>query len=757
MQKNTSVLQNLLLWLRDYLSENNDKHNIPFLIIDDEADNASINNLGHKGEEFATKINGHIRALLALFNRKTYIGYTATPFANVLQDWNKNPEKKWIVKDSKNKTELSFDQVGNLFPDNFIELLIPPSNYIGAKHFFETRIEEIKKIEPLLARPIADHIESFPERVEFFPDRSLKGVKKYNNRNEFEEDPDAIERFGTYKDYRQKTRATIKYDPYPIEIPKSLDEAIKCFIISIAIRLARRSEMIQSKLFQRHHTMLIHISRYSDWQCKTKKLIEETVKKLEIKLNNDHLFSENSVYIEFERIWNKYYEYAINNIRAFLPQDYDDQYLIKKTFEEIKKYLVEAINGIEVKAVNTVEKDTLDYENGEKKYIVVGGNKLSRGFTLEGLTINYFLRNTNYADTLLQMGRWFGYRPGYLDCCKLFTTEETFEKYDQTTWIIEELEDEFRYLQKHKKRPVDYAVKVLKNPGVLQVTRPAILKNTITERWSFEDKLIQTTELKITGKTINESWKNLVKVYSKYADRFKYDKENKAVLLRTDTEGLIEFIESQTTYTENFEKEAIIRFIKLCNESDKLINWTVAIKTSGSAKKIIIPQESGFASKIQLTKRSGPREGSLYYDKLLKQNIFKISGASSNILSSGKDMSFTLLPEEIHKVEKEFLTENSGKTIPERVYREKMKDTEGLMVIFLMDPEAIFNSSDLKQKAAIENIDINIPVIGFAIGIPPLQASVGEEYLINKYIKKNDEDDEKEEFEEEFEGIESEL
>lgn len=756
-KKNTSVLQNLLLWLRVYLSENNDKHNIPFLIIDDEADNASLNNLGHKGAEFANKINGHIRALLALFNRKTYIGYTATPFANVLQDWNKEPENKWIVRDTKNKVDLSFDQVGNLFPDDFIELLIPPSDYIGAKHFFETRIEEITKIEPLLARPVTDHIESFPERVEIHSDGSLEGINKYNSKSEFEEDLDAIQKFGTYRDYKQSTRATTKNDSYPVAIPKSLEEAIKCFIISIAIRLARRPEMSKSSLFQRHNTMLIHASRFSDWQCTTKKLIQERVKNLEGSLNNDHLHSETSVYVDFERIWNKYYQYAINNIREFLPSDYEDEYLSKKSFNEVKQYLVEAINGIEVKAVNTVEKDVLDYEGAEKKYIVVGGNKLSRGFTLEGLTINYFLRNTNYADTLLQMGRWFGYRPGYLDCCKLFTTEGTLEKYDQTTRTIEELEYEFRNLIKNKKKPVDYAVKVFKNPGVLKVTRPAILKNAITEKWSFEDKLIQTTELKITQQTISESWRNLRNVYAKYADQFKYDQENNAILLRTNLEGFSNFIESLNTYTENFEKDAIFRFIKLCNESNKLINWTIAIKTSGSSKQKISQEESGFVEEVILTKRSGPQEHSIYYDKLLRQNIFKISGKSANILSSGKDMSFALLPEEIEKAEKEFQDTNPSKSFPERVYREKMNDTEGLMVIYLMDTEAVFNSDELKKKATNENIDMKTPIIGFALGIPPLQANIGEDYLINRNIKIDEEDDEQEDFGDEFEGIESDL
>ena len=158
-----------------------------------------------------------------MFKRKTYIGYTATPFANILQDWNKKPDSKWKVRDSKNNCELEFDLEGNLFPDDFIELLSPPSNYIGPKNFFETRIEDVKKIDPLLAGPINDYIEYFPERVEELSDGSLIGVKKYINKTEFDNDQNARTRFGNYQDYRAVTRATTKYDNYPNAIPKSLD------------------------------------------------------------------------------------------------------------------------------------------------------------------------------------------------------------------------------------------------------------------------------------------------------------------------------------------------------------------------------------------------------------------------------------------------------------------------------------------------------------------------------------------------------
>lgn len=415
-----------------------------------------------------------------------------------------------------------------------------------------------------------------------------------------------------------------------------------------------------------------------------------------------------------------------------------------------------------MQAVNTVEKDILDYESGEKKYIVIGGNKLSRGFTLEGLTINYFIRNTNYADTLLQMGRWFGYRPGYLDCCKLFTTADTFEKFDQVTWTIEELEEEFRKLSKDKKKPKDYATKVLTHPGTLQITRPAILKNAVTEIWSYEDKLVQTTEFELKADSILSSWKNFKNIYQKYESEFYFDDNRNFIILKKDIQTLEEFINSISTYTSKFDKNAIIRFIKLCNNYDKLTNWTIAINTSGSLRQL--PKEfTGFNTEVNLTKRSGPKEGNRFYKGLYDLNIFTASGNSSNIVTSPTDLSLVLTETEKNQVEEKFKSDNPGKNPPERIYREKMKDSDGLLVIYLMDLKAIFYNSELEIKASNENIDLNIPLVGFAIGIPPLKVNMGGEYLVNKHILENIKNTPEEiiyednEVEDDFEGIESEI
>ena len=164
-KKNTGVLKNLLIWLSDHLPENKIQQSIPLLIIDDEADNASLNNLGYRGREDATTINGHIRAILELFSRKSYLGYTATPFANVLQDRNEPPVGDWLVRFKRNG-ELqtkNFKLGKSLFPEDFIELLESPTNYIGAKQIFET-VSDAEIIKIPLVEKVNDVSDIFPQK-----------------------------------------------------------------------------------------------------------------------------------------------------------------------------------------------------------------------------------------------------------------------------------------------------------------------------------------------------------------------------------------------------------------------------------------------------------------------------------------------------------------------------------------------------------------------------------------------------------------
>ena len=747
-KKNSSVLTNLLLWLSDYLNENNDKHGIPFLLVDDEADNASLNNMGHQGREYATKINGHIRALLGLFKRKTYIGYTATPFANVLQDRNEAPDGKWQVKTKINGLPVvkEFAMVPNLAPDDFIELLFPPSVYVGAKHFFETRIEEVKKIEPLVAPPVTDHLDAFPSRV--FKET---GLPSYN--------------------YEPDSRASKKDDLYPQYLPNSLKEAIMCFIISTAIRLSRRSEMIDSKLFQPHNTMLIHISRFTNWQNTTKELVKKYAEELFTRLDTDLPSSAGSIYSEFERIWFKYYAEVVRNIRTYLAEDYEDEFLTVRDFDNIKELLISAASGIQVLAINSATEDELVYtKKTEKKYIAIGGNRLSRGFTLEGLTINYFIRNTDYADTLLQMGRWFGYRPGYLDCCKLFTTRENIHKFDTVTVTVEELEEVFKEINRKKGRPADFEIRVRNNPKVIKITRASILKNAEDVKLNYSSGIEQSTKFIINKQRIEKSWSGLSALIRSVIWSSRDDIDT--YFYQTDAAGLFKFLDLENSFFD-FDLQGVKEYVTLCNAQGKLTNWTIGIKRNRHAvtKVPLNKAVSGLPADVNLSIRRGPKEGSPSRDELLFREVFKVSGRSAQIVTSGADFALTLDPGQIARVKKNFLNRKIKEfteagmspadakskaeeiqTIPDKDYRYEMDEKDGILMIYLIDLERVFESErnvldkELRDKAAELDLNLKIPLFGYALGFPDVGAEIGGEYLRYREITEENEEEQEDEF-----------
>jgi len=779
-KKNVSVLRNLIVWLHDYLEENKDQHDIPLLILDDEADNASLNNEGKRGREYASRTNGHIRALLALFKKKSYIGYTATPFANILADRNDAPENNWPItyKLRRQTEQIELPRVDNLFPDDFIVLLNPPSNYIGAKQIFETTkpIDNKAELKIPLVEIVDDNIEYFPDKVYSSGNGELIGVQKITSQDDWNS---KIGQFNSYLDfadfreYRKQTRSSRPKDGFPRSLPDSIKESILCFILSIAIRESRKPAMVNSTMFNPHNSMLIHISRYTLWQNKLKELIDVYIRELQSGLQLDDPTNPTSIFATFERIWFKYYSEIIEHISDYLPKGYDDEFLKPISFETVKNnFLTDAIKNIEVKAINSSTGDKLVYpRNTAKKYIAIGGNRLSRGFTLEGLSINYFVRSTDYSDALLQMGRWFGYRPGYLDCCKLFITSDSMEKYDLVTRTIEELEVEFRKMEEKNRKPSDFILRVKKHPGALKITRPAILIDTLEVNWSYQDSLEQSTNFDIRKKKIEAVWeqfRNNIVERHKFEIKKKEDNKTDAgfLIAQTDISGILEILRIENNFG-NETCDSIIRFLERCREVDKLRHWTIAIKTTGRArsdegKGILKKSESNLPVDITMTVRRGPgkNEGVKYFrDKFTQSKIFGASGKSANLISAGLDMAILLTDTQIKLAEKEFVdnrmqyyaekypewTKEEVKkkaeevNIPERVYREKMTDQEGLLVIYILDSYYVFlqekgkEDPQLKTIVESEEIDLNIPLIGYALGFPPIEPDPGGVYVHGNY------------------------
>lgn len=705
-KKNVGVLTNLIYWLKSSMPQGQTRLGKSLLVVDDEADNASLNNLGHKGAEYASKVNGHMRALLNLFERRSYLGYTATPFANILQDQHGAQEQQdhWKIPFRYNGQvqQLDCSLSPGLFPDKFIYKLATPSSYLGPKRFFSNgREQEGDRKIPL--------IETIPDPAE---------------------DPD------------------IEFGDDGNHLRKSLADAVDCFILSIALRDSRKQILESLPGYTNHHTMLVHISRLIVDQNAAAEEITKYVNWLKGKIKDDSLSDPQGIYSRLQLQWNKFFAFKVENILSYLPPDYNTDGLIPKSWTDISKFLPTAVSGIDVKAINSYTGDKLVYDGDTKKYIAVGGNRLSRGFTLEGLTINYFIRDTNYYDTLLQMGRWFGYRPGYIDACRLFIDFPTEEKYNFVTAALTELEEQIENMEYQKRKPKEFELRIRKHPDVLKITRPAILKNANEVRFSFQNMVQQSTIFKIEKNTLESSWHSFKTLFNQLDFR---PTENSGGFYAFDTDKatLFKFLDLPATYMEEtFMKKYLTTYIDLCVGLGKLTKWKIAIKRTGTGSKI---DEDNI--RLQLTKRSAPekKDESVYYSELKNDQLFTASGKSMNIMTSGMDESLGIDKENVDKAIADFKIFKREKfieageteaeaddhvkktTIPGWIFRKVRPESEGLLLIYLIDLKEVFNNDELRAIAAEKQLNLNIPLIGYALSFPQIKDDPGGVYLANYY------------------------
>lgn len=421
LKKNVTTLKNL----RDWLEAGNKKglSNYPLLLIDDEADNASVNT--NSEDKDPTSINIGIRKLLKMFPRSSYLGYTATPFANIFID----PDDEKDMVDG----ELYKD----LFPKDFIVSLEPPDNYIGPSTVFG----EDAPVDVL--REIDDNTETLP----------LKHNKSF----------------------------------VPQELPSSLKYALACFFLVKTIR-----EIDGQK--KAHHSMMINVSRFTDVQERLKRLVSSHLKQYQQSIKNyaglssQKALKESPILRELKTVWEGEFK------------EYRSEFLQKKfSWEEIQAQLNSSISSIVVLSVNNKSTERLDYEDypDGRSIIAIGGLGLSRGLTLEGLSVSYFLRNSIMYDTLLQMGRWFGYREGYNSLCRIFMQKTAISWYSHIADAMEELRRDFQRMESYGLTPMEFGLKVRSHPTALIVTARNKMRNAsdFVARIDLNGRFVETSRL----------------------------------------------------------------------------------------------------------------------------------------------------------------------------------------------------------------------------------------------------------------------
>lgn len=392
IKKNVSTLTALHKWLKEMNAEGDQQiSDVPMLLIDDEADNASINT--NKEDLDPTKTNATIRRILRLFAKSCYVGYTATPFANIFI----NPQ----AYDDEVREEL--------FPRDFIYCLDAPTTYFGAEKVFLN-----DETSQNIVRPIDDCEELIP----------------YGH----------------------------KRDDQIHELPPSLYGALNTFIVARAIRNLRGQS-------HKHASMMINVSRFVPIQQAVRDFLSLREKGIREAVRANYMMPE---------------PVSSRNLYMHeLRQTYDCEFAnANVTWSQVKAALNSVFDHLHLFVINSKSDEVLDYKKYEKEgvgltAIAIGGLSLSRGLTIEGLTVSYMYRNTKMYDTLMQMGRWFGYRPNFEDLCRVHLSRDSINWYSHISAASEELIQQVKRMRRDGLSPRDFGLYVLTHPDRLLIVTAA--------------------------------------------------------------------------------------------------------------------------------------------------------------------------------------------------------------------------------------------------------------------------------------------
>lgn len=658
VKKNGRILDRLLQWLSAQSVDIDGRRvirNKSLLLIDDEADNASINT--RPDNDGTTRINGLIRDILRLFDKSGYVGYTATPFANIF-------------------IPIQEDE---LFPRDFIINLPAPSNYIGPDKIFGFQlVEDEEDSETVL--PIVRRIDDFHN---FVPN---------GHRNT---------------------------DALPANAPQSLMLAIKCFILTCAIRRLRGEENV-------HNSMLVHVSRYIAWQRQITMVVQNVFDffRRGIEMNIPSIIEEfrqafeedTDTYKSFTTTSQTILHSRLNNI---------DPHIEVHAWNDVLTQLNEAASRVDVREINGGSADALNYfdhRNG-LSVIAIGGDKLSRGLTLEGLSVSYYLRASRMYDTLMQMGRWFGYRPGYVDLCRLFTSRELNEWFCHIALASDELRNEFDYMADVAgSTPEQYALRVRTHPGVLQISASNKIRRAITVAISWAGRLVESYEFQKNHDTIHTNLMATTEFITGLAGDPRTDASGNYLWFDVPAanirQWLLKFRLSESLKAA--DPLNLVRFIDIQLANNELSSWRVAVMSKRITNNRIQIQKEDFNLDIGFYLRNFDERNSsdeVYYLK------------KSHIISP-RDEFIDLTPDEITRARQrtQELWRNKNKegepSYPngEIVRKEIRHPQNPLLLIYFLDPIG----AGLAQESE--------PIVGYAISFPSSRFNATVSYAIHEQL-----------------------
>lgn len=509
VKKNVSRMRRLRDWLYD-AHEQNGLATCPVLIIDDEADQASVNS-SRNPELNRTAINQLLVELLQL-PRVAYVGYTATPFANVLV----NPA-----------------DASDVYPRSFIHALDKPAGYFGSRELFGRRVSED---------------EEQPEDAGHDMIRVIDDAEA------------ALHSHSSIRDNG-------------VAMSPSLVTAIHWFVLATAARRVRSGEA-------KHSSMLVHASMRVDAQNDYVPLIQQVLTGLAVAVGagkTDPL----------RRLWDDEAEREPSARHGLSRVEFDGLLPTVRSLLDL-----EAPTGITVVADNSNSvTDRLIYGDDAKAVIAVGGNTLSRGLTLEGLVSSFFTRAGSSYDSLLQMGRWFGYRRGYSDLPRIWTSKDLRDDFEFLSDIEDDMRTEIRrYAERDNVTPLHLPVRIALHPR-MHVTSPLKMHFTVRGQASYSQQRPQTTYF--SHRDTRTIQKNTDAVAALVTDVLKQGSaftgtDAARVAYNVDAAVVLDFVDRYSFHERSEMSSRLLRdYITGQNAHGALESWNVAfigLKEPGEAR-----------------------------------------------------------------------------------------------------------------------------------------------------------------------------
>ncbi|TCL58879.1 Z1 domain-containing protein [Kineothrix alysoides] len=648
VKKNASILKSVHDWLKpgDNISGNS------ILIIDDEADNASPNT--KRPEYDPSAVNRRIRDIYNKFPIASYIGFTATPFANIFI----NP---FDVNDD--------DQ--DLFPHDFIVQLNAPDYYFGGESVFP-RDGSIPSMIRMLDT----------EEKNFIPVKHKK-------------------------------------DFVVSALPDSLKEAILSFLINNVVRSLRGDKY-------KHRSMMINVTALNAPQ----ESVSEAVKSYLALLKN--IIEQDAYKPEKDFIKNAEMRkiYDLFTVGDETQTDFYAQVRNDFAWVDIQHGLYAEIRLVETTIINNRYSGDFRYDYNAhadigSRVIVIGGFVLSRGLTLEGLCVSYYSRSAAAYDTLLQMCRWFGYRPRYQDLCRIYMSQASIDCFGSVLDAVRDLKEQFREMELQGKKPEDFGLMVKESPATLETTLLVTARNKMRNTQVFEHYVnyggvyADTSKL---FKDVEKNRKNHLVVETFIAAQAKKGKlfvtiDNRFMMSHVSKDDIASLIKqiiipSGRGINQRFD---CVNLAAYTSESKLFPEWDVVIATGDSERTSYIQGKS-----LSATERT-------FHLGASDENYIRMGGSNNRIVDPGIfNSGVTITPEQRQEILSKKRTRNANKPADQLTATDWLKLRERpLLAIYFIDLKIDNSKLSLSERdryVSVKEAFGSDLLVGFAVGFPSKEA-----------------------------------